>query len=301
MSLEKRLMENMLRFGSKNLTEYDQRILNRMIQEQTTTPTTPTTAAPKAATPAPAATPATDKWGIPGFTAPAIGSANAEFGPKAQSPGTAWIEAYKTYLDNASGWVGKTIVVLKREMLYPDEIVERFVVQSSYAFSGTGQEGQKPVRFWSTRQATCNFDTTGKTLAVIKGDASEGQKDEQGNYLLGDTQKAAGWTILRTADISAQLAWEGSNPSFAWNVYNPSSMNNNKISGGEHLINWDGVVTKAGKVIGYCPVSPYGAIPPKPEGYNTVAPTNSVNIPLQDETWRNSLTEPETTTKKKKA
>jgi hypothetical protein len=140
MSLEKRLMENMLRFGSKNLTEYDQKILKRMIQEQTATPTTPTTAAPKAATPAPAATPATDKWGIPGFTAPAIGSANAEFGPKAQSPGTAWIEAYKTYLDNASGWIGKTVVVLKREMLYPDEIVERFVVQYSYAFSGTGQE-----------------------------------------------------------------------------------------------------------------------------------------------------------------
>ena len=312
MSLEKRLLENMLRFGSKNLTEYDQRILKRMLQEQAT----PTTAAPATTTPAapaagttaaaPAAAPAaTDKWGIPGFTAPAIGSANAEFGPKAQSPGTTWINAYATYLDNASGWVGKTVVVLKREMLYPDEIVAKFVVQSSFAFSGTGDEGQKPVRFWSTKQATRNFDTATKKLILRKGTKEEALADD-GSYLLGTSGAGQPTNYLQSANIAAELAWEphpnypGGSAQIAWNVYNPGSMNSLKISGGEYTINWDGVVTQAGKVIGYCPVSPYSAIPPKPEGYGTVMVAGE-EIPLQDETWRNGLTEPETTKKKKKA
>jgi hypothetical protein len=77
-------------------------------------------------------------------------------------------------------------------------------------------------------------------------------------------------------------------------------MNNNTISGGEYSINWKGEVYKAGKIIGYCPVSPYGSagIPPRAEGYGTVAPGKSVNIPMQDEAWFNQ--EPAEDTKKKK-
>jgi hypothetical protein len=267
--------------------------LKKLLLEQTTT----------AAAPAPAAAPATDKFGIPGFTAPALGAQNSEFGPDAESPATPWLNAYEKYLDNASGWVGKTVVVFKRGMLYPDEIVERFVVQSSFAYTGIGEAGQKPVRFWSTKQATRNFDTATKKLLLRKGMKAEAEA-EDGDYLLGTQGVGQPLNYVQmNANIAAQPVWEphpnypGSSAQISWNVSTgPDSL---KITGADYSIDWTGKVTKAGQVIGYCPVSPYNAIPSKPEGYGTVM-TAGDEIPLQNEAWRDSFNEPAEDTKKKK-
>jgi hypothetical protein len=264
-----------------------------------------TTAAPAGGTTAAAPAETTDKWGIPGFTAPAVGASFAEFGPNAENAAASWISAYETYLDNASGWIGKTVVVFKREMLYVDEIVAKFVVQSLYAYSRSGPEGQKPVRIWSTKQATRNFDTAAKKLIIRKGTKEEA-KTEDGDYLLAESAGSEQWNAMVNANITAQLAWEdhpnypGSNDKgIAWSVYNPGKMNDLKITGGDYSIDWAGKVYQAGKHIGYCPVTPYYNIQPIPDGYGTVL-VGGDEIPLQDETWRNSSAEPETTKKKKK-
>ena len=299
MSLEKRLLENMLRFGSKNLTEYDQRILKRMLHEQAQAPTTAPAPAPAAGTTAAPA--ATDQWGISGFTY----NLPAHIVPEMYTGNSAFDQAYETYLDNASGWIGKTVLVFKDKYIAAKDIVDRFVVQSSFVFSATGEEGKKPTRFWSTKQATRNFDTATKKLILRKGTKEEALADD-GSYMLGMTGAGQPKNYLQSANISADLAWEphpnfpGGSAQIAWNVYNAGSMNLLKISGGDYTINWDGKVTKAGQFIGYCPVIPYFKMPAKPEGYGTVMVAGE-EIPLQDETWRNSSAEPDTTKKKKKA
>ena len=267
-----------------------------------------TTAAPAAGTTAAAPAETTDKWGIPGFTAPAVGASFTEFGPDAEYRAASWISEYETYLDNASGWIGKTVVVFKREMLIVDEIVDRFVVKASYAYSGYKPDGQKPVKFWSTKQPTRNYDIASNVM-VINSDA---EPEDDGSYYLAlgaIGSEGSFSSILAPANVRATLEWReedtmsngrylGSTP-YSINIYNSGDIM--QTGGNDYSITWDHKVYKSGKLIGYCPVTPYNKIPAQMDGYGMILTTKGKSVKLQDENWAKTyLASKEPQTKKKK-
>lgn len=299
MSLEKRLLENMLRFGSKNLTEYDQRILKRMLQEQAT----PTTAAPAAATPAAAAPAATtDKWGVPGFTYDLPVNSVPEI-----SENTKFCAAYETYLDNASGWVGKTVIVFKDKYVDAKDIVDRFVVKASYAYTGTTKEGQRPVKFWTTKQPTRNYDIASGVM-IVNSDA-EPQDDGSYYLALGAIGSEGSFSsILAPANVGATLEWReeatmysgqyfGSTP-YSINIYNSTDLMNTGTN--DYSIDWEHKVYRSGKFIGYSPVTPYNKMPAQMDGYGMVLTTKGKSVKLQDEKWAKTYLASKEPQKKKK-
>ena len=281
-SLEKILIENMIRFGSKNLTESDQRKLKQLLKEQGTVNISE-------ATEAIAVQPA--DWGIAGFTPPVVSSNElfvVETGEDVLTRrSAAWTDAYDTYLDGASGYVGKTLLVFKNKSLDPREIVDRISIQASYSLS----YDQKSIQFWTTA-ATRNFDKAANTM-IVAANATPldtgffaGAYDVVGDAGLVDANLRIG---LDQFDMTPSQGGTETAPC----VYKPELIKGEplpvKLKGATYSVNYLGEVRKAGQVIGYTPAHAYTAIPSIVEGYGfTLA--NGKAVPLQDsEDWYKSF------------
>jgi hypothetical protein len=236
MSLEKILAENMLRFGSKNLTEWDQRRLNQILSEQKID---------RDIDPS--------EWNIPGFTAPPVRLLSGIDGPK----GKAFFDAYRAYMDFSTGLVGKTLLVYTPDkvtkindiVLDPADVIQRIVIQSSYVpgpkakdVAATGIMGQESyIKIWETKQATRNFELATKT-AVLK---------LEDNPPAGVKQSSISLILDKGGDISDPAGGFVS-------------------CGGEYSIGMDYAVRKGGAIIGYCPINFSGDSVHKTEGWGTV-------------------------------
>lgn len=276
-SLEKMLIENMMRFGPKNLTEWDQRKLKQLLKEQPVNISGTTAAV--------AVQPA--DWGIAGFTPPVVSSNEyfvVESGASVLSrPAAAWTDAYDKYLDGATGYVGKTLLVFKNQILDPKEIVDRISIQASYSLS----YDLKAIQFW-TVAATRNFDKAANTMIV----AANATPLDAG-YFAG-AYDVVGDAGLVAANLSIGLDQFDMIPSpgateTAPCVYKPKLIKGEplpvKLKGASYSVNYLGEVRKAGQVIGYTPGHAYTSIPSIVEGYGfTLA--NGKAVPLQDsEDW----------------
>jgi len=266
-SLEKILIENMLRFGSKNLTEWDQRRLKQLLIEQGEEQTT--------------ATPAADSrtyvrggsgqiqqilqkptdWGISGFNPPEISTSQTMKPIEGESQITniamQWIDAYNAYLDAKTGYVGKTLLVFKDQYIDYRNIVKRIVIQSSYVpgpkakdvTAGRYQQGaQSYIKIWETKQATRNFELATKTAIMQKG----GNPTQPSNTM--------------PANIRLIVAPGGG-------LFDPT--NGMVATSGEYSIGMDFKVYQAGKLLGYAPLR-FGNAVHKTEGWGSVLVSGGV-------------------------
>jgi hypothetical protein len=265
-SLERMLLENMMRFGPKNLTEWDQRRLKYLLKEQTTTQYPPGQGPASAAPPTPTATTNRQgtvnlggsgprvvdpsEWQITGFTAPAVNTTSH----KTSTSGSAFFDAYRTYMDLANGMIGKTLLVFSAEgvtsiddvQLNPANIVKRIVIQSSYVpgsksrnVDSLGYVGQaNSIRIWENKQATRNFELATKTAVF--------------DY--------AGSTVLKQASIS--LVTPYGDPEDPTGGYVATT--------GKYKISTDYSIREAGKLIGYCLINYDQDSVHKTEGWGTV-------------------------------
>jgi hypothetical protein len=309
-TLERMLLENMLRFGPKNLTEWDQRRLKHLLKEQTTTQYPPGQGPASAAPPFPAATtnrqgtvtPSTGvveeitiagaDWGIQGFNPPTVRSSR-QFKPEAGGTldpvVSSWTTAYDTYLDMSTGCVGKTLLVFKDKSLDTRNIVERIQVASSFT-TGNG------VYIWSSAQ-TRNYDTATNTMVVAANAVplpADEPSSQTGKGL--DTYEIDGETGLVQATlqivpyreeyyrislptvIPLKLIKDGDLP------YNSTRLNSKK----EYTINSSNEVRKKGQLIGYTPASAYYTMPLTLDGYGFTLATGK-SVPVQDtEVWYNA-------------
>ncbi len=269
--------------------------LKKLLLEQTTD-------APAAGTTAAAPEATTDKWGVPGFTY------NLPAGVVPEISETAgFCAAYEKYLDNASGWVGKTVIVFKDKYVDVNDIVDRFVVKASYAYTGMTKEGQRPVKFWTTKQPTRNYDIASGVMIVN----SDAEPQDDGSYYLAlgaiGSEGSFG-SILAPANVGATLEWReeatmsggrylGSTP-YSINIYNSPDMM--QTGGNDYSIDWEYKVYKSGKFIGYSPVTPYNKMPAQMDGYGMVLTTKGKSVKLQDENWAKTYLASKEPQKKKK-
>lgn len=241
MSLEKRLLENMLRFGPKNLTEWDQRKLKQILSEQKV-----------------ARTVDPSEWQIDGFTAPAVSTMSTKTSPS----GSLFFDAYRTYMDPSTGMIGKTLLIFNTPTgadaangingiyLDPADVKERVVIQSSYVpgpkakdVEARGEMGQTQyIKLWSSKQATRNFELADKTAML----------------------KAEGMTEFQNANIS--LLW---NQGSGNDVEDPTG-GYVRSAGAEYSLGVDFAVRVAGQIIGYAPIAFDTNAVHKTEGWNTV-------------------------------
>jgi hypothetical protein len=288
-SLEKILIENMLRFGSKNLTEWDQRRLKQLLIEQDPEQTT--------------ATPAADSrtyvrggsgqiqqilqkptdWGISGFNPPEISTSQTMKPIEGESQITniamQWIDAYNAYLDAKTGYVGKTLLVFKDQYIDYRNIVKRIVVTSCYTDT-------KMVHFYE-RPATRNFDLANKTMVLKPGtptllDSTEydisapesGFGTESG---FGNLQKADLCLLRGTYFTSVKMPKTADTVTLL------------KTRGGKsdrYVAYFDGKVISAANsgLIGYTPARAWESIPFNISGYGFELASGLV-VPLQDDAY----------------
>ena len=280
-SLERMLLENMLRFGPKNLTEWDQRRLKHLLKEQTTTQYPPGQGPASAAPPFPAATTNRQgtvnlggsgprvvdpsEWQITGFTAPAVNTTSH----KTSTSGSAFFDAYRTYMDVANGMVGKTLLVFSAEgvtsiddvQLNPANVIQRIVIQSTYVPGAKAEDVRKAmgtvtdmreIRIWSTKQATRNFDLATKTVMRTYDPADS-------------TTSLTGWGALQKTNLSVI-------PEGNLDVGDPT---NGYVytRGADYVLGFDYAVRHMGELIGYALVNNDQDFVPKTEGYGTILTT----------------------------
>jgi hypothetical protein len=269
-SLERLLLENMMRFGPKNLTEWDQRKLKQLLKEQNpATQPTPTTdrqgtvnlagGAPRVVDPS--------EWKIDGFTAPPVLTTST----KATASGSAFFDAYRTYMDFSTGLVGKTLLVFSPAgvtsiddvQLNPANVIQRIVIQSTYVAGSKAKAVQtamgyaatpRELKIWSAQQATRNFDLATKT--VMRYD------DPEGN------QKPA----LQDTEISAIMEYgETANPTGGYVVTRRSN----------YVLDFDYTVKQKGVLIGYCPINVDQDSVHKTEGWGTILTTKGYPVKVE--------------------
>ena len=280
-SLERMLLENMLRFGPKNLTEWDQRRLKHLLKEQTTTQYPPGQGPASAAPPTPTATTNRQgtvnlggsgprvvdpsEWQITGFTAPAVNTTSL----KTSTSGSAFFDAYRTYMDVANGMVGKTLLVFSAEgvtsindvQLNPANIIQRIEIQSTYVPGAKAEDVKKAmgkvsdgreIRIWSTKQATRNFNLATKTVM---------RSYDPDNW----PGSVYGFDSLQKADISVI-------PDGNYDVADPTN-GYVYVRGSEYTLGFNYEVRQKGQIIGYALVNNDQDFVPKTEGYGTILTT----------------------------
>lgn len=266
-SLERMLLENMMRFGPKNLTEWDQRRLKYLLKEQTEPTPTATTnrqgtvnlggSGPRVVDPS--------EWQITGFAAPAVNTTSH----KTSTSGSAFFDAYRTYMDVANGMVGKTLLVFSAEgvtsiddvQLNPANVIQRIEIQSTYVPGAKAEDARKAmgtitdyreIRIWSTKQATRNFDLATKTVMRTYDPADS-------------TTSLTGWGALQKTNISVI-------PEGNLDVGDPT---NGYVytRGADYVLGFDYAVRHMGQLIGYALVNNDQDFVPKTEGYGTILTT----------------------------
>jgi len=246
--LKNLLAENMLRFGSKNLTETQKRHIKQLILEQTNTYEEPDARTGNyLQRNVPAA-----EWQIDGFTAPEINNMS-------DTGRTTFKDAYRTYMDFSTGLVGKTLIVFKNAtsidncVFDPKNVHLRIKIQSSYVpgpkakdVAAQGYVGQDNcIQIWETNQATRNFELATKT-AVFKFD----------NSTLASDRQPANITLLSDG------------PSISSGVADPTG---GFVSvSGQYKIFQDYSVRQKGILVGYCPINFSGDSVHKTEGWGSV-------------------------------
>jgi hypothetical protein len=243
MSLEKILAENMLRFGSKNLTEWDQRRLKQLLIEDVKILQKPT------------------DWGISGFNPPEISSERTMTPLEGESQITEiakqWIDAYNAYLDPKAGYVGKTLLVFKDQYIDYRNIVKQIVIQSSYVpgpkakdvTAGRYQQGAEVyIKIWETKQATRNFELATKTAVMQKGSAPSGPSLQQASFSLILATGTGGFLDPLGGVVRAS---------------------------GEYSIGMDFKVYQGGKLLGYAPLRFQQGVH-KTEGWGSVLVSGGV-------------------------
>jgi len=271
-SLERLLLENMMRFGPKNLTEWDQRKLKQLLKEQNpATQPTPTTdrqgtvnlagGAPRVVDPS--------EWKITGFTAPPVLTTSTN----ATVSGSAFFSAYRTYMDLSNGMVGKTLLVFSPAgvtsiadvQLNPANVVQQLVIQSTYVpgpkakdvrsgGGATGDANQTSIKIWTANQATRNFDLATKT--VMRKDDPEG----------------GGTVELQLANVSAITDDGGEgNPIGGYVV----------TRGNNYILGMDYSVRQKGTLIGYALINFSGDSVHKTEGWGTILTTKGYPMKVE--------------------
>lgn len=286
-SLEKMLLENMMRFGPKNLTEWDRRKLQQLLKEQD--PATPTTATPTTnrqgvVTPSTSAyeeiTIAPADWGITGFTPPTVRS-SAEFKAQAGSTLTpqasAWVTSYMTYLDAATGYIGKTLLVFKDTSLDTRNIVERIQVASSFS---TSFQTKGKVYIWSSAQ-TRNYDKTNNTMIVAANavpDPMYSAGDISGYEIEGETGLVKA-TLMLVPD--RRLYGGSSLPTVANVTFSKEGNLPLTIKNQEYVINSANQVYKKGVLIGYTPANAVYSMNVDKNGFGFTTATGKA-VPIQE-------------------
>jgi hypothetical protein len=229
----------MLRFGSKNLTEWDQRRLKQILSEKVARQVDPS------------------EWQITGFTAPVVSTLSTKTSPS----GSLFFDAYRTYMDPSTGMIGKTLLIFNTPTgadaangingvyLDPADVKERIVIQSSYVpgpkakdVEAAGEMGQTQyIKIWSSKQATRNFELADKTAVL----------------------KAEGMTEFQNASISLLRDKQTGNE-----IMDPTA--GYVRAGGEYSIGTDFAVRQSGQIIGYAPIAFDTNAVHKTEGWNTV-------------------------------
>ena len=290
-SLERILLENMLRFSPKNLTEWNQRKLKQLLKEQITeAPTsgsqgivTPSTENAETILVQPA------DWGIDGFTPPAVGSNDSfvvESGEnQLKNRPAQWISAYEAYLDGATGYVGKTLLIFKNQYLDPREIVEKITIQASFNLA----YDYKSTMFW-TAAATKNFDKASNVM-IVAADATP----RDSGYFSG-AYNVSGKSGLVKANLKLVTDEFEMIPAPGAIDYAPCVMALQlkkgeplpvKLIGSDYSVNYKGEVRKAGQLIGYTPAHPYTSIASIADGYGfTLAAGKSVTLQDNDNWYR---------------
>lgn len=251
-SLERMLLENMMRFGPKNLTEAQKHHISQLLLEQTNTYEEPDA---RTGTYLQRNVPAAE-WQIDGFTAPEINNMS-------DTGRTTFKDAYRTYMDLSTGMVGKTLIVFKNAtsidncVFDPKNVHLRIVIQSTYvpgskvkAVGATGAVGQEGViKIWSSKQATRNFELATKT--VMRRSDPEGRGNE------------SSW--LSSANISAIMpgTYEVEDPTGGYVTAN----------GAEYTLRMDYSVRQGGVLIGYAPINFATDSVHKTEGWGTILTT----------------------------
>jgi len=303
-SLERLLLENMMRFGAKNLTEWDQRKLKQLLKEQTqATQPTPTTDRQGIVTPSTGVveeiTIAGADWGISGFDPPTIVSSRqfkAEKGGVLDEIVRNWTTAYDTYLDTSTGCVGKTLLVFKDKSLDTRNIVERIQVASSFSTAYITSATIKTVCIWSSAQ-TRNYDTATNTMVVAANAVPLPADDPASQTGKGlDTYEIDGETGL----VSATLQIVPNRNTYyltSLPTVNPLKVtkdgdlpfNGTRLtSKAEYTINASNEVRKKGKLIGYTPTSAYYNMPLNIDGFGFTLATGK-SVPVQDnDVWYNA-------------
>ena len=236
-SLERMLLENMMRFGAKNLTEWDQRKLKQILSEQKIA---------RSVDPS--------EWKIDGFTAPVVSTMSYKTSPS----GSLFFDAYRAYMDPANGMIGKTLLIFSPDKitkiddvtLDPADVIGRVVIQSSYVpgpkakdVEARGEMGQTQyIKIWSSKQATRNFELATKTAML----------------------KAEGMDESQPANIS--LLWDQSTGS---DIEDPTG-GYVRSAGAEYSLGIDFSVKQSGQIIGYAPIGFDTNAVHKTEGWNTV-------------------------------
>ena len=286
-SLEKMLLENMMRFGPKNLTEWDRRKLQQLLKEQdpaTPTPATPTTNRQGTVTPSTGVveeiTIAPADWGITGFTPASIRSSQ-QFKPEAGSTLTpaasAWTTAYDTYLDAATGYIGKTLLVFKDTSLDTRNIVERIQVASSFS---TSFQTNGKVYIWSSAQ-TRNYDKTNNTMIIAANAVPEP------NYSVGDFSgyEIEGETGLVKATLmlvpDPRLYYSMELPTVANVTFSKEGDLPLTIKNQEYVINSNNEVRKKGVLIGYTPANAVYSMKVDKNGFGFTTATGKA-VPIQE-------------------
>lgn len=282
-SLERMLLENMMRFGAKNLTEWDQRKLKQLLKEQD--PATPTTNRQGTVTPSTGnveeITIAPADWGITGFTPASIRSSQ-QFKPQAGSTLTpaasAWTTAYDTYLDAATGYIGKTLLVFKDTSLDTRNIVERIQVASSFS---TSFQTNGKVYIWSSAQ-TRNYDKTNNTMIVAANAVPDTNysvgADFSGYEIEGETGLVKA-TLMLVPDRRVYYASEL--PTVANITFSKEGNMPLTIKNQEYVINSSNQVYKKGVLIGYTPANAVYSMKVDKNGFGFTTATGKA-VPIQE-------------------
>jgi hypothetical protein len=301
-SLERMLLENMLRFSPKNLNSRDQRKLKQLLKEQITeAPNSGSTTYSPSDSVAEIIRVEPADWGINGFTPPAVASSDyfaVESGEtQIKNRPAQWMDAYETYLDGATGYVGKTLLIFKGQNLDPREIVEKITIQASFNLA----YDEKSFMIW-TAAATKNFDKASNVMVV----AANATPKESG-YFTG-AYDVSGEYGLVTANLKLVPDEFEMTPAPGASETAPCVLSLTlkkgetlpvKLRGSDYSVNYKGEVRKAGQLIGYTPAHPYTSVASTADGFGfTLAAGKSVTLQDSDN-WYTSFKPAGTNSKKR--